>query len=218
VSAGETWDGIFRSRPWGRWPAEEIVRAVARVGRTDLRVLEVGCGAGAQLWYLAHEGHRPVGLDFAAAGLEQARDRLTEESMRVPLLRGDAGSLPLRDATFDLVLDVETFAHLGSAAGQSRAWTEGARVLRSGGLLVSIGFTSATTGADRGLVVDDRTRTDLPDGPLAGVGPVTFTDPATAALHCERAGLRLEEHQQRRRTVGPAHDVVDELVVVARRR
>jgi SAM-dependent methyltransferase len=217
VSTDGVWDGIFRSRSWGRWPAEEVVRAVARWGRPGLHVLEVGCAAGAQLWYLDHEGHRPVGLDTSPAALDQARVRLTEEGAEVPLVRGDACELPFATASFDLVLDVETFAHVGSDVAQRTAWSEAARVLRPEGRLVSIGFTATTAGADGGRPVDDRTRTDLTAGPLAGVGPVTFIGIETARELCAAAGLELLEHQARRRTVGPDHDCVDEIVVVAGR-
>lgn len=217
MSPVDAWEEIFRRRAWGRWPNEDVVRTIARTGRTDLHVLEVGCGAGAQLWYLAQEGHRAVGLDLAPSGLDQARDRLREGAAATPLVRGDATVLPFRDATFDVVLDVETLAHVGSAPAQRAGWREAARVLAPGGALLSIGFTAATTGTDGGDRVDERTRSGLGDGPLAGIGPVTVTDAAAASAHCAAVGLELVEHQQRRRTVGPDHDVVDELVVLARR-
>lgn len=214
----DPWEDVFRRRRWGRWPNEDVVRTIARTGRSDLHVLEIGCGAGAQLWYLAHDGHRARGLDLAPSGLEQARDRLREEDLATPpLVRGDASVLPFRDGIFDIVLDVETLAHVGSAPAQRAGWREAARVLVPGGLLLSIGFTTATTGADGGVGVDERTRTGLTAGPLAGVGPVTFTDVAGASAHATAVGLELVEHQQRRRTVGADHDVVDELVVLARR-
>ncbi len=212
----EVWDRLFRERAWGRWPAEEVVRTVARTGRSGLRVLEVGCGAGAQLWYLAHDGHHPVGLDFAPAALAQAGVRLTEESMSVPLVRADVLRLPVAPAAFDLVVDVECFAHL-DGEGAGAAWQDAARVLAPEGLLLSIGFTAATTGAESGVRRGPHTMHDLTEGPLAGLGTVTFLDePRTESL-AAGVGLRIEDLQWRRRTVGPAHDAVEEMIVLARR-
>jgi SAM-dependent methyltransferase len=212
----DVWDRIFRERAWGRWPAEEVVRAVARLGRSGLRVLEVGCGAGAQLWYLAHEGHRPVGLDFAPAALDQARDRLAAEDVRVPLVRGDARRLPYAAGSFDLVLDVEAWSCL-PADGATSAWREAARVLAPEGRLVSIGFTAATSGTDSGTRVDGHTVLDLREGPLADLGTISLLDEARVRMLAETTGLAVEDLQTRSRTVGPTHDRIDELVVVARR-
>ena len=212
----DLWDRIFRERAWGRWPAEEVVRAVAGLRRSGLRVLEVGCGAGAQLWYLDHEGHRAVGLDVAPAALDQARVRLADEGANVPLVRGDARSLPFASASFDLVLDVETFAHV-PPGGPPAAWTEAGRVLVPNGRLVSIGFTATTTGTDSGTVVDDHTVRDLRRGPLADRGAVTFISRPRVDALAAAAGVTIEDVQQRSRTVGPEHDRIDELVVVARR-
>jgi ubiquinone/menaquinone biosynthesis C-methylase UbiE len=212
----DVWDRIFRARAWGRWPAEDVVRAVARLGREGMRVLEVGCGAGAQLWYLDHEGHRPVGLDVAPAALDQARTRLAEEGAKVPLVRGDARALSFAAGSFDLVLDVETFAHV-PAGGAVPTWAEAGRVLAPGGRLLSIGFTARTSGAGSGRRIDAHTVVDLTDGPLAARGAVTFLDPARADALADASGLVLEDVQTRSRTVGPDHELVEELVVIARR-
>jgi ubiquinone/menaquinone biosynthesis C-methylase UbiE len=212
----DVWDRIFRSRSWGRWPAEEVVRAVAGIGRPGLRVLEVGCGAGAQLWYLAHEGHAPVGLDFAPAALDQAQERLATAGAKVPLLRGDARRLPFASAGFDLVLDVEAWSCL-TAADAELAWREATRVLEPGGRLVSIGFTARTAGSDSGTTVDAHTVRDLTRGPLADLGTICFLDDARAETLATATGLRLDDVQVRTRTVGPDHELIEELVVVASR-
>jgi ubiquinone/menaquinone biosynthesis C-methylase UbiE len=212
----DVWDRIFRERSWGRWPAEEVVRAIARIGRPGLRVLEVGCGAGAQLWYLAHEGHAPVGLDFAPAALGLAAARVADEGITVPLVRGDARALPFADASYDVVLDVETFAHV-PPGGVEPAWREAARVLEPGGRLVSIGFTAGTAGSDSGTPVDPHTVRDLTRGPLAALGTISFLDAARADALAASVGLRLDDLQVRTRTVGSEHELIEELVVVATR-
>lgn len=212
----EVWDRIFRERAWGRWPAEEVVRAVARTGRTNLRVLEVGCGAGAQLWYLAHESHRAVGLDFAPAALDQATRRLADEGLRVPLLRGDARALPFADAAFDLVLDVEAWSCLPEAAAAA-SWHEAGRVLAPGGTLVSLGFTLRTAGTDTGTRRGPHTVHDMTRGPLADLGTISFVDRDRVEALAAATGLTLDDVQTRSRTVGPDHELIEELVIVARR-
>jgi hypothetical protein len=54
------WENIFSSIPWGKYPPEELIRFVARnfyaaLQRNRIKLLEMGCGPGANLWYMARE-------------------------------------------------------------------------------------------------------------------------------------------------------------------
>src|SRR5438105_645758 len=78
------WEDIFKSQPWGRYPGEDLIRFVARnfykaPSRSSVRILEVGCGPGANLWYMAREGFSVFGIDGAPTALELARLRLDRE-------------------------------------------------------------------------------------------------------------------------------------------
>lgn len=212
------WDDVFTRRAWGRWPAEEVVRAVSRlsaaVGR-PLVVLEVGCGPGPQLWYLEHEGHCAVGLDRSLVALVCARHRLRQEGCACRVTVGDAGTLPFRDGAFDLVLDVEAFSHNHEDVS-TRLWVESARVLRRSGHLLSIGFTANTSGIATGTPVGARSVIDLTDGPLVGYGTVSLINEPGVHLLATAAGLEVIEVQFRSRTVGPDRWSVEEQVTLAR--
>ena len=94
-------------------------------------VLEVACGAGTGLGYMANKGaRRVVGGDCS--------ERLTRIAAsyyraRLPVLRLDAQSLPFREATFDVLLMYEAIYYLENAG---RFVEEAARVLRRAGQLV----------------------------------------------------------------------------------
>src|SRR5579884_4318714 len=72
------------------------------------RVLDVACGRGASLLSAAARvgaGGVAVGLDLAAAMVrETAREARARGLANVALLRGDAETIPFRDAAFDAVL------------------------------------------------------------------------------------------------------------------
>ena len=58
MSWDDQWETLFASRAWGRYPPEELVRFVARSfgdapDRASVRILELGCGPGANVWFLA---------------------------------------------------------------------------------------------------------------------------------------------------------------------
>ena len=76
------------------------------------RVLEVACGAGLGLGYLARTASGVVGGDYTENLL-----RIAQSHYRggVPLVRLDAHHLPFRDRAFDLVVLFEAIYYLGHA-------------------------------------------------------------------------------------------------------
>jgi ubiquinone/menaquinone biosynthesis C-methylase UbiE len=103
-----------------------LAAGLARVAR----VLEVACGAGGGLSYVAERAAQMVGLDYTARVLYQARRRL---HATIPLLCGDAQRLPFAAGSFDLIFCFEAIYYLADAqAFLAESW----RVLAPGGTLV----------------------------------------------------------------------------------
>jgi ubiquinone/menaquinone biosynthesis C-methylase UbiE len=94
-------------------------------------VLELGCGAAQWAVLLAQQGARMVGLDNSGRQLEHARERMTAAGVDFPLVHSPAESIPLAEASFDVV-----FCDHGamSFADPLVVVPEVARVLRPGGL------------------------------------------------------------------------------------
>jgi len=94
------------------------------------RILEVGCGEGVVIGYLAERvpGARVDGVELDATALEHARARCPG----VSLVRGDVCALPVRSRTYDLVVCLEVLEHLQDPG---RALQEIRRVSRRGCLL-----------------------------------------------------------------------------------
>ena len=76
----------------------------------DRRVLEVACGAGLGLGYLAQTASRVVGGDYTGDLVRMAKDHYRG---RIGLLRLDAHALPFQDASFDTVVLLEALYYLG---------------------------------------------------------------------------------------------------------
>jgi SAM-dependent methyltransferase len=93
-------------------------------------VLEVGCGAGQGLGYLAKRAKRVFGGDYTEKLIKEAKQYYKE---RVPLLRLDAHFLPFRDQSFDIVILYEAIYYL---IQPEHFFDEARRVLRKEGLLL----------------------------------------------------------------------------------
>lgn len=122
---------------WGIWQLPESeLRILGDVAGKD--VLELGCGAAQWSIRLAQAGARPVGLDNSERQLAHARRLMAVAGVELPLLHGSAESVPLPDASFDVV-----FAdHGANRFSDPYRWVpEAARLLRAGGLLAFSGST-----------------------------------------------------------------------------
>ncbi|GBD11408.1 putative S-adenosylmethionine-dependent methyltransferase [bacterium HR23] len=93
-------------------------------------VLEVACGAGLGLGYLAARARRIVGGDYTERLLRMAREHYRS---RVPLVRLDAHMLPFRDRAFDVVILYEAIYYL---TDPGRFLAECRRVLREPGIVL----------------------------------------------------------------------------------
>ena len=93
-------------------------------------VLEVGCGrGGGSEWIARTQGVKSMtGLDLSANAV--AFCRANHRSPILTFRQGDAESLPFADASFDVVINVESCHHYPSLAAFFR---EVSRVLRPGG-------------------------------------------------------------------------------------
>jgi SAM-dependent methyltransferase len=89
-------------------------------------VLDLGCGHGFWMHYMAARGMRAVGL-------EPEVDRVANAAGDGPVMAGDGARLPLRDASVGLVWCIHVLHHL---ADPIRVLAEIRRVLRPGGHLV----------------------------------------------------------------------------------
>ena len=108
----------------------------------DGAVLDLGIGSGlvAEAVLEALPDARLVGVDFSAAMLELARERLGRFGSRVQLLGHDLSeldSLELPDLRYRAVFSIQTMHHLSDAEkAAALAWT--AAVVEPGGLVVIV--------------------------------------------------------------------------------
>lgn len=101
-------------------------------GTGALKVLDIGCNAGAFSRVWAEKGHRVAGLDINAPLLELARTETGKAGLDIDFRVGSATELPFGDEEFDICCLPELLEHVTE---WEPCLTEAARVLKPDGIL-----------------------------------------------------------------------------------
>lgn len=105
--------------------------------RKDIKILEVGCGSGGNLWMIAKEGFDAYGIDGSEEAINICGRHLKEKwGVNAKLEVSTFDNLPFIDEYFDAVVDVVSLQHLNIRMSES-ALNEINRVLKKGGLFYS---------------------------------------------------------------------------------
>jgi demethylmenaquinone methyltransferase/2-methoxy-6-polyprenyl-1,4-benzoquinol methylase len=126
-----------------RWKRRLVAMASARPG---MNALDLACGTGDITFALEDGGARAVGLDITPRMLELAR--LKRDCSTSSFVAGDMMSLPFPDAVFDVVT---TGYGIRNVPKISPALAETRRVLRRGGVLLSLDFNRPSNRVVRGV-------------------------------------------------------------------
>jgi len=118
-----------------RYRVSEVLRIYTPA--KDARVMDLGCGWGTFTAALTPRVGKLIAADFSLRSLELTRLRMDAEGLasRAQLLCADATSIPLGDASLDVVLAADLVEHL--YPDQTVAMVEEcARILHPGGKLI----------------------------------------------------------------------------------
>lgn len=174
TEVGAQWESVYRrGAQLNLYPYDNVVawfsaRYPDPAPRSAVAVLEVGCGAGNNLWFLARAGFACAGIDISAAAIDFARARLQSEALAADLRVGSFAELPFASQAYDVVLDRGGIACVDLDTARATI-AEIARVLRPGGTFLFSPFAEGTRlPADKARLVGclyDRPRIEqvLPD-------------------------------------------------------
>ncbi len=148
--------------PTGGWEADYRLRGRLYRGEVRLppiphgsRVIDLGCGDGRSLHALAGRTCSAVGVDSARSALVLCREQ--HRGTPSDLVLADAGRLPFRDRSFDLVLMLHVIGH-GYRSERCMILTEAERVIAPGGCVHLRVFSREDLRATRGDLVEEGSR------------------------------------------------------------
>jgi ubiquinone/menaquinone biosynthesis C-methylase UbiE len=115
----------------------------------NARILDVACGPGIVVEALAPGAAEVVGCDITPQMLEKARERARAANLlNVRFVPAWAEALPFPDASFDAVVSRSAVHHFPDPSAAVR---EMARVVRSGGRVVTVDVMAAESAEDAAL-------------------------------------------------------------------
>ena len=85
MNTHDAWEYIHQNKEWGHYPAEHIIRFIARnyydKDRRNIKILDFGCGTGANTWYLAREGFDTYAFDISETAVKKLNNFLAQEGL-----------------------------------------------------------------------------------------------------------------------------------------
>lgn len=172
MSWDPVWEEVFREHEWGRYPPEELIRFVARnfyaaPVHKDVRILELGCGPGANIWFLAREGFDAYGIDGSETAIANAAHRTQEQGLTANLQVEDIVHLDQLwpAGYFDAVIDVVCLQHNRIQAVDT-ILQHSLKVLKPNGKIFSMMTKTGSYGDGLGQEIEPGTFVEVSEGPF----------------------------------------------------
>lgn len=181
LSDGSHWEPVYgRGEQLNRYPFDAVITfvfsAFGKVSdRSQCRLLEVGCGAGNNVWFMAREGFSAAGIDGSNSAIDYARERLAKEGLSADLRVGNFAHLPWDDQSVDGAIDRGAITH-NRRADIENTLDEIKRVLKPHGLFFSQFFSWEDGGRLLGRDLGDGCYGDFTGGYFENVGRTFFAD------------------------------------------
>ncbi|MEM3442660.1 MAG: class I SAM-dependent methyltransferase [Candidatus Bathyarchaeia archaeon] len=153
------WDSILLNERYSREEPDEIVVSFAELLKKEKRsshVLDLGCGAGRHLVYMASQGFEVHGADISETGLKTSRMRLKKKMLEAHMLKCSMNSLPYVDSCFDAVICLRTIYHQSLRQIQETI-SQIHRILKREGLLLVDFMSKRTFKYGKGIKVEENT-------------------------------------------------------------
>ena len=108
------WNEVFKRE--GKFflkPHEDMPKIVKLFKKRSVKkVLDLGCGSGRHVVYLAEHGFEVYGIDIAEAGIQIAQDWLRRNDLNADFKIGNLfRELPYKDGFFDAVISIQVLHH-----------------------------------------------------------------------------------------------------------
>ena len=171
-------DVYSEGRHLNRYPYDRIVSFIFRyfprfVEKASVKILEMGSGAGNNLWFAAREGFSITGVELSETAINFSKKRFLNDGLNGDFIQGNFTELPLSNGIFDLVFDRASITCC-SYSDAVLAINEVHRVLKKAGYFYFNPYSDLHASANSGTVNEDGTIGKIKMGTLKGIENISF--------------------------------------------
>lgn len=208
MSFSKQWNDIYKNNAhMSIWPWSDLVSNFYRHAHPNngfIKVLELGCGAGANIPLFMQEGCDYYAIEGSEAIVSKIIKKYPELNNKVKI--GDFTNKMdcFKDNSFDLVIDRGSITcnDTNSIVDTLKCALE---YLRPGGKIICIDwYSDMHSDAKNGEYVDSHTRANFPEkSHLHGIGKVHFSDKNHILQIFKKSGLIIEklEHKEKKQEI-----------------
>lgn len=172
------WDKTFKERNPTLYPHDSVVSFIFRnipnnKPKNKVNVLDIGCGGGNNLFFVAEIGLNAYGIDGSENAIAIANKRFKDKKLPAHLFTGDFRELPYESNFFDLVIDRHSIC-CTDKIGIKKTINEVKRVLIPGGIFFSLFYSDDHTSSLNGLKTKNGMTKGIDKGSLQGFGDLSF--------------------------------------------
>ena len=131
------WDDLHkqeRFRP--KYPSGLVVKFILtqfpKVKRNKIKILDLGCGAGRHVLFLAKEGFNTYATDISEDGLKCTRSMLRNAGLKAYVKKSTMTKQPFLDDSFDGIISYGVLQY-NTEEGYQKSIAEMYRILKKGG-------------------------------------------------------------------------------------
>ncbi len=190
------------------WPWSDLVRYVKRFTKLDenSKVLELGCGAGANIPFFLSLGSQYYAIDGSDIAITELNKKFPE--LRDRLIVGDfTEKLPFSES-FDLIIDRSSLTH-NSTTTISNCIDMIERKLTNDGMFIGIDwFSTKHSEYDNGEKIEDEfTRFNFQTGQFRNIGIVHFSDKQHLQNLFKKFSFLILEHKIIKKEIPPENQI-----------
>lgn len=206
VGFSKQWEAVYSSgAQLSSWPWTDVVSLVNRHAKPTepgLKVLELGCGVGANIPFLLSLGFDYYSVEGSSAAVELLHQRFP--NLQSHIVQGDFSKDLIFKGPFDLILDRASLT-CNSTDSISRTIASIKDLLSPHGKFIGIDWYSTEHSAFlmNSEAVDPFTRFDISSSQFAGLGAIHFSSEShLKELFTDFKFISLE-HVKRTQLIGP---------------
>lgn len=147
----------------------------------SIKILELGCGSGNNLWFISELGFDTYGVDGSKTACEIALKKSKERNTKVKIECATFEKLPFENESIDIIIDRES-TYCGILEDIKQWWSEANRVLKKDGLVISFKFSEDSpdlhkikSGVIKADKLENNTYTNISSGSFMDSGISHFS-------------------------------------------